>query len=181
MPATIENYVPQNIIRKQQRQALFSWGVVFLAALLWTALIISAPIAKAGGFDALADTVYRFFSYLCHQISWRSFHIAENPFAVCARCFGFYGGFFVGLAIYPLARPLSDTEPFARYWLFLAMIPMGVDWSLEFFGYWQNTHLSRLLTGGILGAACAFFIVPALVEIGYFLAERRQNRSSTRL
>jgi hypothetical protein len=42
---------------------------------------------------------------------------------------------------------------------------MGVDWSLGFFEIWENTALSRFLTGLILGVACAIFIVPALVEL----------------
>lgn len=177
MPVSIENYVPQNIIRRQRRQALFSWGAIFLAALLWVTLIITAPIAKSSGFDALANPVYGFFSYLCHQMPWRSYHIGENPMAVCARCFGFYAGFLLGLGAFPLFRSFNNTEPFSRVWLFLAMIPMGVDWGLEYFGIWNNTHLTRLLSGAILGAACAFFIVPALVEINYFLSERFQKRS----
>ena len=172
MPELIENYVPQTAIKDQRRQALFAWGAIFFISFLWMFSIIVAPIAKANNFDSLANPIYRFFSYLCHQISWRSYHIGEYPLAVCARCFGFYGGFFVGLLIYPLVRPLANTDSFPRFWLFLAMIPMGVDWSLTFFGIWENTHLSRLVTGAILGAACAFFIVPALVEINYFLHEK---------
>lgn len=180
MPYSIENYVPQNIIRKQRRQALFSWGAIFFIALLWIAFIISAPIAKSSGFDSFANSVYGFFSYVCHQMSWRSYHIGEQPMAVCARCFGFYGGFLLGLGAFPLFRSLSNTDPFSRIWLFLAMIPMGIDWSLEFFGIWNNTHLSRLISGAILGAACAFFIVPALIEINYFLSEKFQKRSEKR-
>lgn len=177
MPSSIENYTPQNIIQNQRRQALFSWSLVLFVALIWVAFIISAPLAKGVGFNTLSDSVYSFFGYLCHQMSWRSHHIGEYPLAVCARCFGFYGGFLLGLGVYPLFRALNNTEPFARIWLFLAMVPMGIDWSLEYFGIWNNTHFSRLISGMILGAACAFFIVPALVEINYFLNEKLQKRS----
>ena len=45
------------------------------------------------------------------------------------------------------------------------MVPIAIDWSLGAFGIWENTHLSRFITGLILGAACAIYIVPALVEI----------------
>jgi uncharacterized membrane protein len=172
MPETIENYNPQKIIQKQRQQAFFAWGAIFLLSLFWMVSIISAPIARTNGFEAFSNSIYTFFSYLCHQISWRAYHIYEYPLAVCARCFGFYGGFFVGLGIYPLFRSLNNTEPFSRIWLFAAMIPMGLDWLLDFLGFWQNTHVSRLLSGAILGIACAFFIVPALVEINYFLCEK---------
>ena len=175
MPSSIESYVPQSAIQKQRRQAVFAWGAIFLIAFVWIFSIVSAPVAKANDFHTFSNSTYSFFSYLCHQMSWRSYHIYEYPLAVCARCFGFYGGFFLGLAAYPLFRTLNNTDSFPRAWLFLAMIPMGVDWSLEFFGIWENTHISRLLSGGILGAACAFFIVPALVEINYFLCEKFQK------
>src|SRR5215213_2128541 len=112
MPETIENYVPQTTVRRQRRQAFFAWSAIFMVSFVWVFSIIAAPIAKANGFDALSNPVYMFFSYLCHQISWRSYHIYQYPLAVCARCFGFYGGFFVGLGIYPLFRSLSNTEPF---------------------------------------------------------------------
>ena len=47
----------------------------------------------------------------------------------------------------------------------MAMIPMAIDFSLGFFHIWENTHISRLLTGGILGFACAVYIVPAFADI----------------
>ena len=78
----------------------------------------------------------------------------------------------------PLLRRIEDIEPFPRFWLFLAMIPIGIDWSLGVFGIWENTHLSRFLTGLILGAACGLFIVPALVEI---FRNRAASRKTKRL
>ena len=176
MPDSIENYTPQFAVEKQGRQALLAWGSIFLIALIWIFSIIFAPIGKAIGFDSFSNSIYTFFGYICHQMSWRSYHIGEYPLAVCARCFGFYGGFFLGLGIYPFFRSLRNTDPFPRWWLFLAMIPMGIDWSLEFFGIWENTHFSRLLSGLILGAACAFFIVPALIKIAYFFGEKFRRR-----
>jgi hypothetical protein len=57
------------------------------------------------------------------------------------------------------------------------MIPMVVDFSLTFFDIWENTHLSRTITGAILGITCAFFIVPAIIEISFFLREKFQKNS----
>ena len=174
----MEIYNSQKIIAAQRKQAGFAWAAIFLISLTWVSLILSAPIAKEIGFSGFADSVYRFFGYLCHQMPSRSFYINEHPFAVCTRCFGFYGGFFFGIVIYPFVRNLRDTKPLPRFWLFAAMIPMSVDWSLTFFDIWENTHYSRFITGLILGAACAFFMVPAIVEIGYWFGEKfhRKNR-----
>lgn len=85
--------------------------------------------------------------------------------AVCSRCFGIYAGLLGGVAIYPIWRGAQNTEPISKVWLFLALVPIGIDWSLTFFGIWENTHLSRFVTGSILGAVCAKYIVPAVIEI----------------
>ena len=172
MNQPIENYTSQIAVKQQKRQAFWAWSVIFLIAFGWMFLIVSAPLAKTYGFENYAHSIYTFFSYLCHQIDGRSYHIDNESLAVCARCFGFYAGFFLGIIIYPLFRALYDTDPLPRVWLFAAMIPMTADWSLTFFGIWENTHFSRLITGLILGAACAFFIVPAAIEISYFLNEK---------
>lgn len=177
MPEAIENYVSQTAVGNQRRQAVVAWSVIFIVAVLWISAILVAPLAKASGFNNFSNSIYNFFSHLCHQMEWRSFHLDGYPLAVCARCFGFYAGFLFGLAVYPLIRSLNNTDSFSRFWLFLAMIPMGVDWSLTFFGIWENTHFSRLITGAILGAACAFFIIPALVEISFYLSGKFRNRA----
>lgn len=178
MPEAIENYVPQAFHERQKKYAFYAWGVVFLMVLGWLALIVAAPLAAANGFAGFAAPVYKFFSYVCHQISERSFHVENHQFAVCSRCFGFYGGFFSGLLIYPFFRALDKIDSFPRFWLFLAMIPMGVDWSLGFFEIWENTLFSRAVTGAILGIACAFFIVPALAEISRYFLDRKIKRLS---
>jgi uncharacterized membrane protein len=130
--------------------------------------------------SGISNPLYNFFSFLCHQNSERSFNLGEHAFAVCSRCFGVYFGLFFGFVVYPLLRPIDEIEPLPRFWLFLAIIPMGIDWFLGVFGIWDNTHLSRFLTGAVLGAACALFIVPALVEIFAVLANKRQVKRLSR-
>lgn len=93
--------------------------------------------------------------------------------AVCSRCFGVYFGLLAGILTYALWRPIEETEPVARIWLFLSLIPITVDWSLTIFGIWENTHVSRFLTGMILGVSCAIFIVPAVVEVVRNLTTKR--------
>ncbi|MCY7375527.1 MAG: DUF2085 domain-containing protein [Pyrinomonadaceae bacterium] len=176
MPDSIENYVPQNLAVKMRRQALVVWGVFGLVIFAWLFAIVLAPIAETNDLTGVSNPIYRFFSFICHQIPDRSFHVHEHAFAVCSRCFGVYFGLFFGFVIYPLLRRVEETEPFPRFWLFLAMIPMGVDWSLGFFDVWANTHFSRFTTGAILGTVCGLFIVPALVELFQLLASKRQGK-----
>lgn len=165
MNQPIENYISQDFSEKFRRQAWKVWVISLLVVFMWVFAILLAPLAKANGFESLSAPIYAFFGYICHQIESRSFHVENHPFAVCSRCFGVYFGLLVGFLIYPLIRRIDDIEPLARFWLFLAMIPIAIDWSLGMFDIWENTHLSRFLTGLILGAACGVYIVPALVEI----------------
>ena len=110
----------------------------------------------------------------------RSFQLENHSFAVCARCFGVYAGLLFGFLIYPFVRSIEETEPLPRLWLFLALVPMGIDWSLGFFGVWENTHFSRFFTGLILGAACAIFIIPALVELARIFSHKLQIKRLSR-
>ena len=173
MTEPAENYVPQNIAVKMRAQAVRVWIVGLAVGLVWASLIIIAPIAKANGIVQLSSPLYQFFSLICHQMSDRSFHIEGEPFGVCSRCFGVYFGLFAGFVIYPLWRNIAEIEPLPRFWLFASMIPIGIDWSLTIFGIWENTHLSRFVTGLILGIACATYIVPAIVEITRNLTWKR--------
>jgi len=174
MSGGIEDYIPQPMMSILRRQAWKVWAIGLSVVFLWVFLMILAPLAKANGFTAISSPLYHFFSYICHQVPARSFHIEGEQFGVCSRCFGVYFGLFAGFAGYPLWRRIDEIEPLARFWLFLSLIPIAVDWSLTVFGIWENTFLSRFATGLILGVACATFIVPALVEITRNMSHRRR-------
>ena len=171
MPETIENYTSQKSLKKQ---AIKVWIGGFVVVFLWVFVILLAPVAEANNTAGVSRPIYSFFSYLCHQIPERSFYIAGHQFAVCSRCFGVYFGLIVGFVVYPFIRSFDKIEPLPRIWLFLAIIPIVVDWALGFFDVWENTHLSRFVTGLILGAACGIFIVPAIVEIARLLTRKRR-------
>ena len=171
MPEAIENYTSQKSLKKQ---AVKVWIGGFVVVFLWVFVILLAPVAEANNTAGVSRPIYSFFSYLCHQIPERSFYIAGHQFAVCSRCFGVYFGLIVGFVVYPFIRSLDKTEPLPRIWLFLALSPITVDWALGFFDVWENTHLSRFVTGLILGAACGIFIVPAIVEIARLLTRKRR-------
>ncbi|HXH70638.1 MAG TPA: DUF2085 domain-containing protein [Pyrinomonadaceae bacterium] len=174
MKQPIENYVPQIAVEKLRRRAFFVWGASTFLTAFWVFLIVTAPIAESNDLTSVSSPIYRFCSYICHQIPVRSFFIGNQPFAVCSRCFGIYFGLFLGFVLYPFLRPIQESEPLPRIWLLSAMIPMAIDWSLDFFEIWENTHLSRFLTGLILGAMCAVYIIPALMEIFLLLSKQRQ-------
>lgn len=176
MPDSIENYTSASLSAALKKQAWRIWTGGLLLVGAWVFLILLAPLAAGRDWTGVAAPLYKFFGFICHQIESRSLHLDAHPLAVCSRCFGVYFGLFFGFIVYPLVRRVENIEPLPRYWLFLAMIPIGVDWALGVFGIWENTHLSRFLTGTILGAACAVFIVPALVEIFRLYSDKSRRR-----
>lgn len=158
-------YLPLNARPFFRAQAIRVWLIGCAVTLLWVLLILAPAVAKANGYISISSPLYTFFSFMCHQISDRSFHIEGEKFGVCSRCFGVYFGLFFGFVIYPLWRRVDEIESISRIWLFLSLVPIGIDWALGVFGIWANTFTSRFFTGLILGVACATFIVPAAVEI----------------
>jgi hypothetical protein len=96
MPELISEYVPQFVSDEESarraRRAWAAWGVALGVAAGLVALIVAAPLLRAGGMEAAAGAVYRAFGMVCHQISARSFHVEGFQLAVCARCFGSRGG-----------------------------------------------------------------------------------------
>lgn len=147
------------------RRPLWVWASTAAFGLLLVGLITAAPLLLAHGDEAPARIIYQSFARVCHQLPERSFHLSGHPLAVCARCLGIYVGLAAGVLLYPLVRSLRSAETPARLWLFVAVAPTAIDFSLGFFGIWANTHLSRLLTGALLGATAAFFIVPGLIDL----------------
>jgi uncharacterized membrane protein len=166
MYASPQNYVPQIVSNGvSNRRPLVMWFIAAAGCVAVMSLIIGAPLALESGHAFWALTVYRAFSYVCHQIPERSFFIAGHPFAVCSRCTGLYVGFAVATVLYPLVRSLRQTEAPKRKWLFLAAAPLGIDFALGFFGIWENTHSSRFATGALLGAVSVFYVMPGLMDL----------------
>ncbi len=178
MPAAIEHYAPQcapPVGAVRGRGAWLVWGGTVACALLVLGLIAGAPLARANGHETFALIAYSAFSSLCHQLPVRSFYLAGQPLAVCARCVGIYAGFAAGALCYPLVRSLSRLDMPARRWLLLAALPTGIDFALGFTGLWANTHTSRALTGALLGATLAFYVVPGLCALGGRMGRRAQR------
>jgi uncharacterized membrane protein len=162
MYSSPENYVPQSV---SLRRPLLMWLIAAVASLALMALILGAPLFQGTGHPFWALTIYKAFSYVCHQIPERSFFIAGHQFAVCARCTGLYAGFTVATVLYPLVRSLRQTEAPARKWLFIAAAPLAIDFAVGYLGIWENTHSSRFATGALLGAVAVFYVMPGLMDL----------------
>ena len=155
-------YVPQVV---PTRRPLVFWAVSAATVGALVSLIVVAPVAAAGGYSDVAQGIYRAFGALCHQLPERSYFIDDHKLAVCSRCTGIYAGFALTLLVYPLIRSLRNTATPPRSWLLLAALPLAIDFTLNFFSMWQNTHTSRLLTGALLGSVAVFYIMPGIVDL----------------
>jgi uncharacterized membrane protein len=155
-------YVPQVV---PLRRPLVFWLLSAAVVTFMFALIFVAPLAAGSGHGQLAAGIYAAFATLCHQLPERSYFIDGHKLAVCSRCAGVYGGFVLALLLYPLLRSLRNAAFPARKWLLLAAVPLAVDFSLTFFGFWENTHTSRLLSGALLGGAAVFYVMPGIIEL----------------
>lgn len=162
MPAPATQYVSQT---GSLRRPLIMWLVAAIGSVAVSALILIAPVALNSGHAFWGFTIYHAFSLVCHQLPERSFFIGAHKFAVCSRCTGLYSGFALATLFYPLVRSLRRIEAPRRKWLFIAAAPLAIDFSLTFFGIWENTHSSRFITGALLGAVAVFYVMPGLVDL----------------
>ncbi len=139
-------------------------AAVAAACCLAIGMVVAAPLAAAPG-GRLGPVLYEIFAPVCHQIAERCFHLAGHPLAVCHRCFGFYVGFTLGLAVLPRVRRFRDwlLDRPRRILLFLA--PTAIDWLLL---PW-NTAASRFATALLAAAPIAVLVWAAVRE----LTERR--------
>ncbi|MGI8918449.1 MAG: DUF2085 domain-containing protein [Pyrinomonadaceae bacterium] len=163
------SYHPQCV---SDRRPLVMWAILFTGSLLLLAFIAGAPLARASQLGIISGILYQAFSYVCHQQPERSFFIAGQPLAVCARCTGVYAGFALTTLLYPLFTSLRRTNPPERKWLFIAVAPLAIDFGLGFLGIWENTHWSRFITGALFGSVVVFYVLPALAELGYRFGAR---------
>jgi uncharacterized membrane protein len=67
-----------------------TYAALVAGSTLWCMSILAAPVFGL-------DSVYSFFSRICHQDPIRSWHVAGEPLAVCIRCSSIYFAFTASL------------------------------------------------------------------------------------
>ena len=152
---------------------------IFLSVFTWCLLIIAAPFLAHVKYVIPSGVIYYFFSKICHQCPDRSLFIWGKQFAVCARCTGLYFGFLIGTLFFLLSTNSKRLFLPRRTLFFIALVPISIDVGLSIFQIWQNTHLSRLVTGLILGSVIALFVVPGIFHACfdiYKIANKTEER-----
>ncbi|WP_232179327.1 DUF2085 domain-containing protein [Methanococcus vannielii] len=109
--------------------------------------------------------IYQMYSMTCHQLSERSYFIFDHKMAVCARCFGIYTGFLVGLVIYSLFSRIINYKTLSKWYLIISLLPMAIDGTSQLFGLRESFNLMRLLTGLLFGFTVVFYVLPVFLEV----------------
>lgn len=148
------------------------YAVAVAIAVLFVSAICAAPWCATHDHTFFAAVLYSGFKAACHQMPERSFTLFGAPLAVCSRCTAIYAGGLLGLLLVPLVRGLRRPPP-DRLWIILAAIPVVADFGLGWLGILANTFVSRSVTGVVLGAVSAFYILPGLLEAAVALLWRR--------
>ena len=157
-------------------------SIIFIIFFLFTLFQILSPIflpsntyTNLSGMVAVSDNqesidsmsfpwnvAYIFGDRLCHQKTERSFFINGNQMPFCTRCTAIFIGLVIGLIIIVLYK-IELNERFILF-IFISLVPIGIDGTGQLFGLWESSNLSRTLTGLFLG-------IPFGIAIGIIIDE----------
>lgn len=144
-----------------------SLRLYLLLLLLATLLFVWGLGGGLFGLDAHStyhQFTHLFFSHACHQIPERSLVLNEVTMAFCSRCLGVYSSFAIGLVLGGIlhrAKWLFKKRPVLAS-IVLSMVVIGIDVVGNAFGFWTNTHLSRILTGVWFGGSLSWLLAGEL-------------------
>jgi uncharacterized membrane protein len=145
------------------------YSLLVIIVALWCILILLAPfLLSLGGIGTdISFFVYSLFSPVCHQDDARSFTLLGHYLGVCSRCSILYFAFLLGTIVYPFIKKISDVKLPSVWYLVGASVLMVADVALDITGVFKNDFWTRSLTGGILGFALVFYIVPGIINFSY--------------
>jgi uncharacterized membrane protein len=91
---------------------------------------------------------------LCHQLPERSFALAGVQLGLCHRCTALLLAMGVALLLPLGLRPSFRPELV----LIVALVPLILDWGLNVGAIWENTMVSRVMTGAWAGSLLGLMI-----------------------
>lgn len=108
------------------------------------------------------NIVYSIGDRLCHQRSDRSFFLNGNQMAFCARCTGIWLGLTIGLGI--SMRYIFRLSEWLILLIFIGILPLAVDGTIQLFGLWESNNILRISTGVLAGFTTGIAIAIILDE-----------------
>lgn len=138
------------------------------AILLIAGLVVLAVVPALTPYvgEGLRESLMQGFSILCHQIPDRSPHSHGVQWAICHRDVGIYWGLPTGALAFVLTGWAPAWMNKGIPLLFAAaLVPLGLDWALDFFGILANSAPSRILTGAIFGVTSGYVLAWTVLGI----------------
>lgn len=148
----------------------FTNGFMFFLVLV-NVLPILAPILQAAGFNLPAKVIYFIYSFMCHQMHWRSIHLYDHQCAWCARDMAIWGAILIVAVIIKTTHykgiNIIQLIPFT--------IPIALDGGIQTiataFGavdpgstLYISNNLMRTITGSIFGIGLGSFLMPLVLS-----------------
>jgi len=148
------------MIKKLQIGEILVWGLNIVFVII-NALNITTPILAANN-NILAGFLYLIFRPTCHQIAHRSYFFHGHQFAVCARCTGIWLSAMICGFIMALILRKKNIKPISIKWFIISLIPLVIDGSFQFAGFYESTNTIRLITGILASAGTVLYAFPRL-------------------
>ena len=104
-------------------------------------------------FGIFGGTAYYIGDLNCHQLSHRSYSYNDNQMSFCARDTGIFIGLVLGF-MYASRKKTILTLPL----VIAALIPIGLDGTIQLLTDYESTNPKRLITGLIAGMATGIAI-----------------------
>lgn len=110
-----------------------------------------------GSMNPFAQVVYHAGDLISDQLSDNSYYLNGNQMAFSARWAGLFFGLMWGALAAVVVRPRTRPR------VLLGVVPLLVDWSLQFADIddYVSTNTVRLITGGVAGIVIALFVAAA--------------------
>lgn len=127
-------------------------------------VLISLGAGFWGGGNSLTHWTHRMMSPVCHQMPDRSFFLGGEQMAVNTRCFGVFTGFLAGWLVIPVVGRYTVEKRWPLTLLVVAVVVQIIDVSGNIFQIWENTNLSRFITGTLPGFAISMMLADRFVK-----------------
>ena len=101
-----------------------------------------------GEMNIVARSIYYIGDLNCHQLSHRSYSYNDNQMSFCARDTGIFMGLVLGF-MYASRKKMILTLPL----IIAALLPIGLDGTIQLLTDYESTNPKRLITGLIAGVA----------------------------
>lgn len=105
--------------------------------------------------NPLARAVYYAGDLITDQLSDNSYYLNGNQMPFSSRIMGLFFGLMWGAFAAAVIRPKTRPR------VLLGVVPMLVDWSLQFTNEYVSTNMLRLITGVVAGIVLALFTAAA--------------------